>query len=96
MTQSKHTKGPWDLSRGTEVTTIIANKKITPFKHVGRIYGENRDANARLISAAPEMLELLKEIKRLPLNCSTHDAWNEINIIIDRDIIPLIKKATGK
>lgn len=54
---SKHTPGPWS-NDGTEVGTGILHEiKIAKCCLVG--YEETR-ANARLIAAAPEMLELLE------------------------------------
>lgn len=54
---AKHTPGPWS-NDGTEVGTGILHEiKIAKCCLVG--YDETR-ANARLIAAAPEMLELLE------------------------------------
>lgn len=54
---SKHTPGPWS-NDGSEVGTGILHEiKIAKCCLVG--YEETR-ANARLIAAAPEMLELLE------------------------------------
>ncbi|AGZ17497.1 hypothetical protein X824_gp023 [Escherichia phage 4MG] len=54
---SKHTPGPWS-NDGTEVGTGILHEiKIAKCCLVG--YEETR-ANARLIAASPEMLELLE------------------------------------
>lgn len=54
---SKHTPGPWS-NDGSEVGTGILHEiKIAKCCLVG--YDETR-ANARLIAAAPEMLELLE------------------------------------
>ena len=65
MTQEiKHTPGPWKQSIGTEETTIVIDMGFPsiPFKHVCRVYGSNREANAQLIAAAPDLLEALEAI----------------------------------
>lgn len=65
----KHTPGPWDCRDGG---VIVGG----PFKEWARgsaqsqvalvtlydVYSDERDANARLIAAAPEMLEALKRV----------------------------------
>lgn len=59
MTQSKHTPGPWDLldgDNGYEITSgniIIAQVTDEPC-------ATQEDANARLIAAAPDLLEALE------------------------------------
>ena len=60
---SKFTKGKWEVSDEGEIR-IFVNKKITLFYTIGSVDGcdnEEGQANARLIAAAPEMYELLKE-----------------------------------
>lgn len=64
---SKHTPGPWVLhvaenGRGT----ISAITRCAGMDHIAEVYGANgeeRGANARLIAAAPEMLETLTWIR---------------------------------
>lgn len=63
----KHTKGPWVLNTG-----MVQSKKGSPiakmfrdnsdFDGVPYIPPTERDANARLIAAAPEMLEFIKMV----------------------------------
>ena len=64
----KHTKGPWTIDKMFDeydiehIYTVVDNEGKSPA--VARIYGltdEQRKANARLISCAPEMLESLIE-----------------------------------
>jgi len=62
---NKHTKGPWKLSpdkfwliEGDGKTIAEIYYKSSKFKYPNEI-----DANAQLIAAAPEMLELLKEVR---------------------------------
>ena len=51
---SKHTAGPWH-SDGERVVT-----KTGRVRKVADVYPPERAANARLIAAAPEMLEMLR------------------------------------
>jgi|DEB0MinimDraft_10_1074344.scaffolds.fasta_scaffold16653_4 hypothetical protein len=59
--ESKHTKGEWFAS-GTEVISIPSQVKIS-----NQISGENYEkakANAKLIAAAPDLLEALKIFRK--------------------------------
>lgn len=58
---AKHTPGPWVVSRKFEVGPLSnaddqSSGMISPLADV---YGERREEDARLISAAPTMLEAL-------------------------------------
>ena len=67
---SAHTPGPWLIQRGDEwadgiVTLHGHNEDGTPMYWTVASYNRRRDeaeANARLIAAAPELLEALKEL----------------------------------
>lgn len=99
---TKHTPGPWHIAE------YGMNKDGTP-KHYGIVHGDitianlgtstnknakEMDANARLIAAAPDLLEALL------------DMWNLINVDVSTDTIKAgttfktaraaIAKATGK
>ena len=56
---SKHTPGPWAYEnyRGT-VHVFIDNEGGTP--SICKLVGNDKDANARLIAAAPDLLEALE------------------------------------
>jgi hypothetical protein len=68
MSAPKHTPGPWLIQQGDEwadgiVTLHGHNEDGTPMYWTVASYNRRRDeaeANARLIAAAPEMLETLK------------------------------------
>jgi len=55
---SKHTKGPWSVQGDTYVT--VNSLIITHCKQAGNTTLEEAQANARLIAAAPELLEALE------------------------------------
>ena len=64
MSEAKHTPGPW-VSRETPDDadfTHEINSKATPYFGVAAVYAiaQNAPANARLIAAAPDLLEALK------------------------------------
>lgn len=68
-----HTPGPWGSDRrgshGVANYTVIS-ATTSWHNEIARVYHGNRfadgDANARLIAAAPDMLEVLKAIKGCP------------------------------
>lgn len=60
---SKHTPGPWiDLGQGDIVTKSLPNCDADGCTDIAAVYittNESGNANARLIAAAPELLEAL-------------------------------------
>lgn len=74
---NKHTPGPWltkggyDKDSGLGLTRVMFGSSI-----VSECYGINSEANARLIAAAPDMLEALREfvstMDSLPASDETH------------------------
>ena len=67
---SKHTKGPWEAADrgdysdldGSSRVILGDDRRIAIVQHKG---DEEDEANARLIAAAPDMLEALEEIRRM-------------------------------
>jgi hypothetical protein len=59
-----HTPGPWQAVEGktTGRMVITPNARTKATRIVAHIGGPDRDANARLIAAAPELLEALVEL----------------------------------
>ena len=53
---SKHTPGPW-----IEASRYIVTDEYTICEMFSRTRSEERDANQRLIAAAPDLLEALKD-----------------------------------
>lgn len=96
-----HTPGPWqliiDADNGLlrEVAapchehqdcgkTIVFIRR-DPTQPLQSSHGEHMAANARLISAAPELLEALKRIRDLDINCSQQEdkaAWDQAHAAI--------------
>ncbi len=72
---SKHTKGPWKL-HDMEERTIVGNDHIyVAGSNAGSRPDEENKANARLISAAPELLEALIDAKEHLEYCGYGDKW---------------------
>jgi N-acetylglucosamine-6-phosphate deacetylase len=88
MNNNKHTQGPWIVQHrnGTFLKTIVTESKEN-FQSIG----DCTEQNAQLIAAAPEMLELLLEIRHEALtngDSCDHELLTKLN--------NMIKKATGK
>lgn len=89
MSESKHTPGPWTIAAGRYLLAITPaqTKQIAIFDSDDD-WEDEQQANARLIAAAPELLEALEEC----LTCEFP--------VIDRDAVSkaraAIAKATGK
>lgn len=85
LTKIAHTAGPWVVDSGMVMTPVG-----TPIAHMDRVagngtYGAERDMNARLIAAAPELLEALEilidemERKYVPYGVDgLPDCWNRL------------------
>lgn len=96
---NKHTLGPWNCNRASAGGRKIVVSEVSPvdvavLSHHGKTQSEI-DANARLIAAAPELLEALEKclavLKHFPLN--EHDMSNEAFAACAARIA--IEKATG-
>jgi hypothetical protein len=58
----KHTPGPWEAKRETD---YVPAQVWAEGRQIAEVYGESREvraANARLIAAAPELLNALRDI----------------------------------
>lgn len=80
MSKYKHSKGPWKRNRNTVHADGI---RISQSGHVGgqsntvlESAGEVREANAKLIAAAPDLLESLEKILFMSRSCPG-DKWDE-------------------
>ena len=94
---SKHTPGPWVVV-GSRTKYVEARLVVSLMQEVAACgptladegYGQQQEANARLIAAAPDLLEALKELA----DCGA-EAWGE-----DRPCVKwaraAIAKATGE
>ena len=110
---SKHTPGPWKLKlgKGIEYTYLVSDRKgqdIANFAHYPNATKTQTKANARLIAAAPEMLDLHKkhmelmieiaqELKnpRMPIG-QTVEASIRMLALAAKESLDAIAKATGE
>lgn len=109
---SKHTPGPWLIrDEDGEISVFVPSDRGTEYRLADRIGGEvfkgedgrfsdysRVQANARLIAAAPELLEVLAEYG-MPLTGDDHrDAWEfgEAAFAREKRRRAAILKATGE
>lgn len=88
--EAKHTPGPWFITGGEMTKYVearIGNRLLQEVAAVGPTvaddgYGDQQQANARLIAAAPELLEALQSLlKRFPTEDDMHIAgWEQSEI----------------
>jgi hypothetical protein len=73
----KHTKGPWENHKWNsdehQISALGGTIALVSHSHT-LVSEEESDANARLIAAAPEMLNNLKEILKSLVACEMVDA----------------------
>lgn len=71
-----YTAGPWQVVLGTSTgKKIITFAAVSKSRHnVAHVGGPDREANANLISAAPELLHSLNWLREILTHGSTHDA----------------------
>ena len=90
---AKHTPGPWDWdAQGQNGHNGLFNIYIldSTKRKIGTLYGrgDEREANGRLIAAAPEMLEalelLVEEAREDSQNASLMDAFQKARAAIAR------------
>jgi hypothetical protein len=97
---SKHTEGPWCTRRAEvgsgpegsidyailcEGKTILAEAyEIVGYGTEGKYHRLNAEANARLIAAAPELLDALKRAREYVLDCGA-----------DRSMAPLVEQMSN-
>lgn len=95
--ETKHTPGPWTivpnttLPDGTAATSILSPGLFPGF--VCHCEGENREANAHLIAAGPDLLEACESAFRL-LACQEGKLTENHKLAMNA-LRPAIKKAKG-
>lgn len=91
MNNPKHTKGPWHfietgpIRKGGPKASLLAN----PSPHIHGVCEGVSDADARLISACPEMFEALEAI------CQSKILTGPKNVKLATLMIKALAKATG-
>ena len=80
---AKHTPGPWAVN----VRTVWGESRVIANTTTGAGVSDNQDeANARLIAAAPDLLELLTELYER----------NQIKVFIPLEVSKRMKAAIAK
>lgn len=93
--ETKHTPGPWSCDHGDTPTVYPDNDK--DYGIIADVYGDQAQANARLIAAAPELLEALKEmLTGLEEVNIPNDGHSVISTSYTMDIILKARKALDK
>lgn len=104
MRQTKHTPGPWSvlwssntfpsIHAGPTSVPVASLYAHTPSRSDRDIF-ENAEANARLIAAAPELLEALNGIQNALQNYNQTAPVNELREKLGPMLQRIIAKATG-
>lgn len=90
MNEIKHTPGPWEINKYGEVVAAGHTLRLTGVAISSK---DDAEANTKLIAAAPEMLELLKQVQHIEIgyNCTGDEH------VLVYDLIPeLINKIEGE
>jgi hypothetical protein len=82
MSKHKHTPGPWYYGKYADRVTKTKNSDGSD--SICHVYTGNQAANARLIAAAPEMLELLMSCRAFASYEGHIDLMNRIDKLIER------------
>lgn len=95
---TKHTPGPWTIGRNQAGHNAIWAMNALPIAQIHYVVGDG-DANARLIAAAPELLEalnyVLEQSKWGASTATDVDLESRLNNIRD-EVQAAITKATGE
>lgn len=89
MSKSKHTPGPWKAVKCGVTNTIETNNGASLLAMMDH-YTDEDEANAKLMAAAPEMLEALEELK-----ATNSYWWQDVDENLLVKIESVIKKAKG-
>ena len=108
---TKHTPGPWllehnlgtdDLDCGWSVLEREQNPyrgdvcRVTDAEHIDGITKGERDANARLIAAAPELLGALRGMCSMWRTVCTSKGWEPGHVTQFVAAVEALSKATGE
>jgi len=94
MSESKHTKGPWDLLEDTDGSILIKTKGAGSFREVAVILSdvpvtEHDWANAHLIAAAPDLFVTLEAL-------FNNGELRGLGVAEIEEVQNLLKKAKGE
>ena len=86
MSEMKPTPGPWHVANGVQI-----RGEREQIAKVWMMRGGEGNANARLIAAAPELLEALAEV----VNAADGESWSQLGPSLSK-ARAAIAKATGE
>lgn len=96
---NKHTPGPWKFHHEDGFNKIKSDAVETGFKDLALVYGGGRfqdaNANARLIAAAPDLLEALERLAADYADRVTKTQWDQTASLLFNDVRRAINKAKG-
>ena len=89
---SKHTPGPWKFGKEGAIEYNDVQNYICGADETLIVYGQVKDADARLISAAPDLLEACRAM----LDCCYDMDRNDETLAAVKATMKAIAKATGE
>jgi len=100
----KHTKGPWEvwIIAGTGLPGIVAHNgptvaEVTKWTSAGNSNPEVMQANARLIAAAPELLEaLMVTLDQVDYTAGAGEPTEMVGALLPKEIIEMGRRAIAK
>ena len=101
-TMSRHTPGPWMAQIAREETGfrmvrtyVLDGASGDPIAHVQANGMAEEEANARLIAAAPDLLDALRKAQSLLVELRAHELTDADDVEVMAAIEAVIVKATG-
>lgn len=94
MIKLKHTPGPWAVMAFSDFVDQTGAETICKFFDRNENNYRNKEANARLIATAPEMLDVL--ISELSFMVKTTHNDSNIDLLKKSNVAKVIEKATSQ
>ena len=83
--EAQHTPGPWVSGDGMTTGRLVSAPNVTAKarRNVAHVGGPDREANARLIAAAPDLLDALQNLENDDGSIPYH-AWALVQAAISK------------
>ena len=92
---STHTKGPWVVD-GSGIRAIVRGVDVTIVAVRHRLAAEVHEANARMIAAAPELLDALQALYAGPCSAYDEPERTRISMNVSREAFKKMEAAIAK